>query len=73
MGALIAGLTFIAMLFYGADFISALLTAIFIIAVISGGVWLNEKAENNTASFGFWYALVSMVAIAIVAIVFFTQ
>ena len=73
MGALIAGATFIIMLTYGADFISALIASVVIIALISGGTWMNEKAESNTQSFAKWYGFAVMAGFVFLAIVFLNQ
>lgn len=73
MGGLIAGGTFIIMLVYGADFISALIAAVVITALFSGGAWVNKKAETDTQSFAKWYGFTVMAGFVFLAIVFFNQ
>ena len=73
MGAAIAGLTFILMLFAGVDFIAALVGSIILLTLFSGVSWVHEQAEDNTESFGKWYAIVIWATFIIIAIVYFTQ
>mgnify|MGYP003991657697 FL=1 len=73
MGKLIGGLTFFVMLAYGADFFAALIVSIALIALLSGGVWVNEKAESNPQSFAKWYGFAVMAGFVFLAIVFFSQ
>ena len=73
MGKAIAGLTFIGMLFYGADLISALVGSIILLTLFSGVMWLQNQAEDNTQSFAKWYGLTIMVSFVILAIVLFNR
>ena len=73
MGAAIAGLTFILMLFAGVDFIAALVGSIILLALFSGVSWVHEQAEDNTESFGKWYGLIIMISFVILAIVLFNR
>ena len=73
MVQLITGATFFIMLFYGADFVSALIGAVGLFAILSAGWWVNDKAESDHQSFGKWYGLTIMATFVIIAILFFTQ
>ena len=73
MGKAIAGLTFIGMLFYGADLITAIVGSIILLTLFSGLMWLQEQSETNTQSFAKWYGLTIMVSFVILAIVLFNQ
>ena len=73
MVQLIAGATFFIMLFYGVDFVPALIGAVGLLALLSAGWWVNDKAESNTQSFAKWYGFTIMATFVIVAILFFTQ
>ena len=73
MGAAIAGLTFILMLFGGADLITAVVFSIILLTLFSGVMWVQNQAEDNTESFGKWYGLIIMISFVILAIVLFNR
>ena len=73
MGKAIAGLTFIGMLFYGADLITALVGSIILLTLFSGVMWVQNQAEDNTQRFAKWYGLTIMVSFVILAIVLFNR
>ena len=73
MGAAIAGLTFILMLFGGADLITAVVFSIILLTLFSGLMWVQNQAEDNTESFGKWYGLTIMISFVILAIVLFNR
>ncbi len=73
MGKAIAGLTFILMLFAGADLITAVVFSIILLTLFSGLMWVQNQAEDNTESFGKWYGLTIMISFVILAIVLFNR
>jgi len=73
MRILIAALTFFLMMTYGADLITAMLVAIGTLAVLSGGMRLQDWIESNPIRFEKWYMGAVIVGFVIMAIVYFTK